>query len=120
MNKQLNLGQLIELLKKVDPEKDILFDFCHFKPADLNSYRGYYYHLAIGYAQDHEINVAQFLNRLLDIRNRTLTGYKGGEWLMCDETPVWVSPYGVGHNTIISGVTEYCDAVIIETAYKDQ
>ena len=63
---------------------------------EVNSYRGYYCDLAIATTTDpDEIcrtkDFGELLKRTIDT---PLTGYKGGNFLMGKDTPLWLSDYG--------------------------
>lgn len=113
----LTIKQLIDLLEECDHNDAIYFDFCCFVPDSLESYRGYYEQLAIGYTREKQATVGEFLAKLKNIIGRKLTGYKGGRFLMEENTKVWVDDFGECSDTAVVGVTrgEFC--TLIETAY---
>jgi hypothetical protein len=82
----VSLGELITALGKVDPEAEINFGNPH-------SYRGYYADLALE-PLDKPITVCLLIQDLNHVLDRELTGYKGGEFTMSADTPVWVAHYG--------------------------
>jgi hypothetical protein len=116
--RQLTLGELIKLLNKCTLTKNIYFDFCGFAPEAVRSYRGFYDQLAIEYAQK-RVTVSEFLIMLQDVLGKYLAGYKGGSYLMTENTPVWVDNYGEAHNTVVADVEEYDNEVIIKTGYRE-
>ncbi len=84
---QLTLGALIARLEAFGPKQEIV------GLGSLMSYRGYYCDLAF------EPDTAPRLveDVLADCRNamgRVFEGYKGGDFLMGETTPLWVAPYG--------------------------
>ena len=85
-NYHVTLGELIEKLRQADPEALIGLHNPH-------SYRGYYTDLALEPTKA-PIKVWQLLNQLTDVLDTELTGYKGGEFLMTYDTPLWVAHYG--------------------------
>jgi hypothetical protein len=115
----LRLGQLIKLLEELPQEENVRFDFCNFTPDDVMSYRGYYSDLAISYKENEEVKVSDLLNKLNSVRNTVQEGYKGGDYIMHDEVPVWVANYGKCHGTAVVGVKKADYGVIIETAHID-
>lgn len=130
--KQLTLGQLINKLEKctfewkysdekTERQKGIFFDFCNFKPSDVGSWRGSYDELFIGYSEDKTTfkSAKEFLETLKYSEGSEFTGYKGGEFLMTRETPVWVADYRVDHMTGVVDILEFEHFIIIETAYID-
>jgi hypothetical protein len=85
--KQLTLGKLIAALKVLEPERQV------HGLGDLESYRGYYSDLAFEPTDQRE-TAAVLLARCQEAMGKTYMGYKGGDYLMGDSTPLWVSPYG--------------------------
>lgn len=85
-NYHLCLGELIDGLKQADPEALIGLHNPH-------SYRGYYSDLALE-PTEALIKVSQLITQLEAVIDTELTGYKGGEFLMSADTPVWISYYG--------------------------
>lgn len=92
-HKQMTLGDLIKRLSSMDPELEI-------KNIDgyLSSYRGIYRCLSIDWETDPEYNykttVKKFLEKCKAAVGAEFEGYKGGEYLMTEETPIWLSGYG--------------------------
>lgn len=121
---QMTLGEMIDALEKCDPATIVYFDFCDFSPYGIDSYRGTYAHLALGYRpafrqSGNALNVVETLVLLRAALGRTFTGYKGGEFKMNRDTPMWVSDYGQSASTGIVGVTNYGYMVIINTKHLD-
>ena len=86
---QLTLGKLIALLKDIEPR-------CGRQVTGLgklDSYRGYYSDLAFG---GHVANVSpeKLLEHCQAAMGRTFQGYKGGDFVMHENTPLWISEYG--------------------------
>jgi hypothetical protein len=120
MKTQLTLGDLIRLLDQVEkPETPVRFDFARFKPKDLDSYRGYYDQLALGWGEmEKERTVEEMLVMCRQAVGNTFEGYKGGLYTMRLSTPLWVANYGDCHDTAIVGVVDAGWQVIIETAFQ--
>jgi len=128
---QLTLGELILKLEAVkDKEVPIVFDFGlqleqDIKPTGVDSWRGSYNELAIGYDTKGKEKVKTFLECLKEAIGKEFTGYKGGEFLMGKITPVWVANYGESsivnyngreHKTIgVTGINIVNGIVIITT-----
>lgn len=121
MTTQVNLGELIKLLKQVKkPKTTVRFNFAYFKPTNFQSYRGYHDHLALGWEEsDKEITVAELLTQCRLAVNKSYAGYKGGEYTMTLATPLWVANRGNCHNTAIVGIVDVGWQVIIETTFKE-
>ena len=89
----LTLGKLIKRLEQIKPRKKIL-------TADgqgivgLSSYRGYYSDLALHPVDGPVWTAAQLLREAKAVMDTELTGYKGGEFLMTKDTPLWLASYG--------------------------
>ena len=89
----LTLGQLIKRLDRVPGVTKIL-------TADgqgiegLCSYRGYYSDLALNPVGGPVWTADQLLREAKFVINTELTGYKGGEFLMTEDTPLWLARYG--------------------------
>ncbi len=82
---QLTLGKLISELE------DRTGTVQGFK--DVHSYRGYYCDLSLE-PSDKFIPVEEALAILRSAMGKTFTGYKGGDNMMGDSTPLWYSYYG--------------------------
>lgn len=121
MKAQLTLGQFIFLLSRIPEDRKIRYDFCRFQPTTLDSYRGFYDHLAIGFNEsqfdENDMTAGALLKQCRDAYGKTFQGYKGGDYVMTESTPMWVAQYGECHSTAIVGVTDYEWIAIIETAY---
>lgn len=119
MKEQLNLGQLIFLLARCDPTAIVRFDFVYFVPTTIDSYRGYYEQLAIGYTNESgvECTVEDLLKRCKDMLGAKVTGYKGGEYFVGETTPMWVANTSEAGGTAIIGVNDNSYVAILETQY---
>tara|TARA_R110002072_G_scaffold63430_2_gene157822 strand:+ start:430 stop:777 length:348 start_codon:yes stop_codon:yes gene_type:complete len=103
----MKLGSIIQQLEGCDPEAPVRFDFGGLSPdpTQLDSYRGYYNDLALGWT-DRSCTVQELLEALREANGRTFTGYKGGEFDMNNQTPVWIAEYGRTSDTKIIGIEE--------------
>lgn len=115
MKNQLTLGEFIALLEECKPDAEIRYDFCDLMPEGIDSYRGYYDQLAIGWTANASTPI---VSNILDICKRsigqTFEGYKGGDYT--NGTPLWVANRGQCHSTAIVGVENNNWIVFIETA----
>lgn len=84
---QMTLGELIEALEDL-PNDAWVVGF-----GSPHSYRGYYQDLSFE-PTDTGRPVVDLLNKCRGCMGRTFTGYKGGEFMMGETTPVWISPWG--------------------------
>ena len=121
---QWNLGQLIDALaawrrphkQGSDEEPRVVLDFGYFVPTGLSSYRGFYEHLAINYDDPNAYRgdgspkvvgplVSYFIERLTKAAaGEVFEGYKGGQYRMSRETPLWVASYGEAPGVAVIGV----------------
>jgi hypothetical protein len=113
----LTLGKAIEILKTIDPSFTIMSDFNGQGPCSPHSYRGYYSDLSID-IQDDIALVGDFLKELEKSYGKTFTGYKGGDFLMTKDTPLWCAPYG-NTGRAIMGITIIHNEAIIQTKEID-
>ena len=95
-SKQLMLSELIMKLEAVEYKGvPVVFDDGVWWPVDLDSWRGSYRELALSYANDEDKwSVACVLSILKAAVGETFEGYKGGDFLMGKNTPIWVADYG--------------------------
>lgn len=84
---QLTLGKLIVELEKMPTETTLP------NLADPHSYRGYYEDLAFE-LWDGTTTAGELLDVCKDAMYQRFTGYKGGEFTMHNDTPLWVADYG--------------------------
>lgn len=85
---QMTIGKLIQKLKSMDQNMMIQ------NASEPHSYRGYYSDLAFESLTCKESKVSEFLKMLEDSLGEIFTGYKGGDYLMEEGTPVWIAEYG--------------------------
>jgi len=106
---QWTLGQLIEELEKIEADEDcyVSFAFGSFVPTTCHSWRGSYNEISIGYAEmewDKRPKLNEFLQHLRDCIGKEFTGWKGGEYIMDFDTPVWVAEEGRSGNSGVVGI----------------
>lgn len=131
-NQQLSLGEFITVLESVDLKydeetyKDVEFDFGTALPTQLDSWRGSYDEIALGYKlsgydnnSEHFANTKadKLLEHLKSAIGKEYTGWKGGEFIMDENTPVWVANCGHSGNTGIVGVLDAGYKLVLITAY---
>ena len=115
---QILLGELILKLESVpDKTLGVVYDFDSMCPGTINSWRGSYDELALSF--DHPEGLPPSVNCLLkELRGaigKTYTGYKGGEYLMGKNIPVWVDNYGESGDKGILDVLPEDSQVILKT-----
>lgn len=121
-NNPITLGALIRAIEDRQPKPDtwICFDFGGFYPDGVDSYRGYYEMLAIGYQSKRtESNclAATLLEDLYSAIGRTFHGYKGGEFRMHENTLMWAANYGECNSTAVIGLADCDYQIILATAF---
>lgn len=84
---QLTLGELIEFLKS--QPSDLLIEGL----GELDSYRGYYRDLAFEPVTTQR-SAKDLLDECQSAMGKVFEGYKGGDYLMGENTPLWVANYG--------------------------
>ena len=108
----LNLGQLISLLETQEQDYSIEFDFAGCAPTEFASYRGNYFHLGIDFNKHSERlltkpkTVGEFLTQCRECIGKVFEGYKGGEYLMDENSEVYVAEYGCSYTTRIISVKD--------------
>lgn len=92
----MKLGAFIAALERADPAMLVRFDILGFTPTKFRSYRGYYDQLALGWTADD--NKRMLADQLLDQARAaigaTFEGHKGGEYVMDEDTPLWMANVG--------------------------
>ena len=115
----MTLGSLIRILETCpNKEFNVYFDFGNFSPDQVESYRGFYDQLAIGFSEGNT-KVSELLFWLKDAVGGIFTGYKGGEFLMDEDTKMWVANYGESNSTAVDSVEILTWAVIIRTRWEE-
>lgn len=132
---QLCLGEIIGKLEAISPfygslqkdEKTIRYDFEYLIPTTLQSWRGSYDELALGWTYlgyspndcpDHNCQegpkITDFIKHLEEAIGKYFVGWKGGDFVMSEETPVWVAnPGNVGETAIVDVVDNGYEVILI-------
>nr|USU32854.1 hypothetical protein NG677_03920 [Methylobacterium sp. OTU13CASTA1] len=100
----MTLGKLIAALEAAPQDAVVRLDSGGF-PADPHSYRGYYEDLSFKPAEGESPTVAAFLTTCRGVHGQTLTGYKGGDFLMGDDAVLWVAGYGQSSGLAMTGAS---------------
>lgn len=112
----MTLGELIKALAQFSSDTTVYFAFGRERPGHVGSYRGYYCELAVAPDGSEARTVGDFLAELKSAVGATFTGYKGGDFVMGLNTPVWAAARGTAFQACIVGVTAECSDAVIETA----
>lgn len=128
---QLSLGEIILKLEPIvekqkqrladgQTEATVVYDFEYLFPNMIDSWRGSYSELALNFTSTgNNMKVTDFYCLLKDAVGKTFTGYKGGEFTMSRQTPVWVANYGNSGNTAVIEIVDNDYQVIIMTGYRE-
>lgn len=120
LHRGMRLGEIIDELAGIDENEPVEFDFGGCQPNRLDSYRGYYSDLAIGYTNDEDgWVVGKLRSALTEAVGSVFEGYKGGDYRMGRETPVWVANYGRSHGVAVVRVERQSWRVVLHTAMID-
>lgn len=112
----ITLGELIEKLKQSEKELPVVFSDGG-APGEGDSYRGYYSDFAL---ERTEASTVEELQGYLEdeVLNKTFEGYKGGEYAMSEDAPLWVAPYGSCGPAIV-GYADDGERVVLTTKDVD-
>jgi hypothetical protein len=102
----MTLGGLIKKLESFPHDKKIQ------GLTEPHSYRGYYSDLAFEPSGD-PVLVGDLLQECKSAMGKVFEGYKGGDYMMGENTPVWVASYGCCGLKLID-IDENCDLVTRE------
>jgi hypothetical protein len=96
----LTLGGFIAALEAADQTKEVRFKDTPNSPANPHSYRGYYSDLSFENTEL-PVTVAEFLKILKGCLGQTFEGWKGGDFVMSEDTPLWNSEEGSTGDAIV-------------------
>lgn len=100
----MTLGELYNTIRDIYPDLKVNAD-------GLTSYRGYYNQLAIEPGECSIHALQQECEYALD--GGVFHGYKGGEYVMNEDTAVWYSAWGEASNEAVTGIKINHDRVVI-------
>lgn len=122
---QMTLGQMIDALEEIaltePPSTCVHFDFEYLIPAGIDSWRGSYDELALSFSDGDgaEMHLDVFLGILHGAVGATFQGYKGGDFTMSRDTPVWVANPGNSGDTAVIGITNLGWKIRIDTGPRE-
>lgn len=121
-NYHLTLGKLIDVLENLSPTLPVKCGGQHKgAPPSIGgtmSYRGYYSDLAFAPSQQ-PLTAGALLDRCMLALNDTFEGYKGGEYIMHKDTPLWISEYGSASGLAITGARVTDKALVLQVTQLD-
>lgn len=137
LSDQLSLGELIAKLEPIaekqavrlaneQDEAIVYFDFGDLFPTEFTSWRGIYRELALCFSERwyspkdvKPHTVTGFLKLCKETVGKEFIGYKGGEFTMGKNTPVWVANWGTSGNTALLDVVDDGYTVILITGFRE-
>ena len=123
---QMTWGDLIEALRILPADvlaRPAAFELPWVYPTHFNSYRGYYDQLALGAAHVGNLPLTmgkqttggEILERARSTVGVTHTGWKGGDYIMGNRTPVWVDNAGECNSVMLVGVRSSVQGAVLLT-----
>ena len=112
----MKLGELIDTLERMPSDAPVLMSNGRM-PHHFDSWRGSYDELTLVEAYnrgDARRTVAEILQEAREADGGTFEGYKGGQYVMDRETPVWADPYGDCFCDAITGAVLSGDSVVLQ------
>lgn len=110
----LTLGKLIEKLQTLPQEANVWIDATGLSVADLDSYRGHYCDLALETSKA-PMTVEALAGLAIGALGEVFQGYKGGNYRMTCDTPLWVSDYGVSSGLAVMDIELVNGDAVIRT-----
>lgn len=119
-NYHVTLGKLIAALSAADSKTPVYYieDGEQRGVGSLESYRGYYSDLSFQPAGTVS-TVGDVLTECMSAMGKTFTGYKGGDYVMDDDTPLWISHHGTASGLAIIAVAATSGEVWLVTKHID-
>lgn len=108
----LTLGELIDVLEALPADTLVRYNDGR-SPYTFSSYRGHYRDLALQDANG--ITAGTLLVEARRADGQMFIGYKGGEFTMTRDTPLWRSEYGEASGVAIIGAEMTCAALTLTT-----
>lgn len=81
------LSELIEFLEQLPKDHIVRYGF-----GEPDSYRGYYEDVAFKPVEN--TTIGDMLEHARSALGKTFSGYKGGDFLMNEDTDCWIAEYG--------------------------
>ena len=113
----LTLGKAIELLAAMPTDMPVEFSD-GTTPHAVASYRGYYEDLAVSNCEGVR-SVRDLLDVLRPALGATFTGYKGGKYVVEQDTPLWQAEPGDASSVAIIGLEEHGGKAVLVTKDVD-
>lgn len=114
---QMTLGGMIAALDKMPADMPIEYENGGH-PTDPHSYRGYYSDLSFETGEGAS-TVAKISAVLKSALGETFMGYKGGDFPMDEDTPLWSSTYGTSSGKALMDIDVVNNRAIIRIKQVD-
>jgi len=117
----LTIRGMLDKLNNFDDNEKVTLPDGKFFDGTADSYRGYYEDMYLGYCyEDLGHNTVGSLKQILTdaLLTAEMTGYKGGEFPIEDDTLLWLASYGRCGDMIID-IQKINDAIIVITKEDD-
>lgn len=105
----LTLGKLVQKLE--GHRRDYVLPTAY---GSFNSYRGYYEDLSISPGSQYK-TAGELYDAAMAALNKSFTGYKGGEFTMGPNTPLWLAHFGDCSDIAIVGINDKLEFITINT-----
>lgn len=102
---QMTLGELIAALEELEESERVSPGI-----STAHSYRGYYCDLAFD-SHATSLSAGDTLDILRGCMGKVFEGYKGGEFLMGEDTPVWLADYAASGERIMR-IDEHTNSMV--------
>lgn len=114
----MTLGGLIAALDGIKDDLPAMIDNSPYYPGKAHSYRGFYTDLAFQPSNE-RCTVGDLRARCCESLNAIFEGYKGGDFTMTEDTPLWISDYGETSDIAVMGVENLGSHVVLITKWVD-
>lgn len=115
----MNLQELTDALGRFDPAANVWLDFGG-RPIELVSWRGVYSELSLDWDAD-QFPPTPVAVLLTDCRaalaGKVFQGYKGGEFTMRPDTPVYADRWGDSNHQHLVGVVNHYGTAVLRTQW---
>ena len=117
----MSANDIIEKLKEFESTNKLVViemnNEIYTSDFDADSWRGSYSLPAIGYSYDNSgVSIETAIDNLNEANGREVTGYKGGEYQLNADDPIFVANYGESNNcTAIIDVVEIENYIVCLT-----
>ncbi|GJD71388.1 hypothetical protein MMMDOFMJ_4344 [Methylobacterium gnaphalii] len=120
MPRQMTLGDLIDALGRLTPDRMVAFEFGGCKPTEFESYRGEHGGLALGFSdRTGAVLVSDLVSRVMDALETKFENWDAPAHPVTRDTLLWAANPGCISETAIVDVRERGAIAYIVTAFAD-